>query len=101
RQSAAGAVDEVSATGQPILYRSFLVTGAGHVAHDLIAAWADQPIELPHGQIDGRITSAVNGDPLAGIEVRASGLSTTTDSEGRFRFDGLTQGLHNMVLTDP
>ncbi|HRN50346.1 MAG TPA: carboxypeptidase regulatory-like domain-containing protein [Anaerolineales bacterium] len=101
RQSAAGSVDEVSATGQPILYRSFLVTGAGHVAHDLIAAWADQPTELPHGQIDGRVTSAVNGDPLAGIEVRASGLSTTTDSEGRFRFDGLTQGLHNMVLTDP
>lgn len=101
RLSAAGAVNEVSATGEPILFRSFLVTGAGHVAHDLIAAWADQPSELPHGQIDGQVTAADSAEPLAGIEISASGLSTITDSEGRFRFDGLTQGLHNMVLVDP
>lgn len=101
RLSVNGSVDEVTATGEPILYRSFLVTGPGHVAHDLIAAWADQPTELPYGQIDGLVTAADSGAPLAGIEVRAAGLSAVTDGEGRFRFDGLTQGLHNMVLVDP
>ncbi|MCW5873560.1 MAG: carboxypeptidase regulatory-like domain-containing protein [Anaerolineales bacterium] len=101
RYSRAGAVDEVTATGEPIVYRSFLVTGAGHVAHDLIAAWADQAAELPHGQVDGQVSAADSGFPLAGIEVHASGLRAVTDAEGRFRFDGLTQGLHNMVFTDP
>ncbi|MCW5888402.1 MAG: hypothetical protein KIT07_09795 [Anaerolineales bacterium] len=102
RVSAAAAVDEVSATGEPIAYRSFLVSGAGHVVHDLIAAWADAPAStLPVGQVAGRITAADSGQPLGGIAVRAAGLATLSDAEGRFYFDGLPQGLHNMVLTDP
>ncbi|UYN89468.1 MAG: hypothetical protein KIT08_10265 [Anaerolineales bacterium] len=100
RLSVSGSVDEVSASGQPLLYRTFLVTGAGHVVHDLIAAWADQPSQLTTGQVAGQVT-ATSGEPLAGILLRASGLQAVTDAEGNFFFDGLTQGLHNIVVTDP
>lgn len=101
RLSVGGSIDEMGANGQAILYRSFLVTGPGHVAHDLIAAWADQPSELATGQVAGQVTAAGSGEPLAGILLRASGLQTVTDAAGNFFFEGLTQGLHNVVVTDP
>ncbi|MBX3046359.1 MAG: hypothetical protein KF698_05130 [Anaerolineales bacterium] len=101
RLSVSGSIDEVNANGQPVLYRSFLVTGAGHVTHDLIAGWADLPSELATGQVAGQVTAAASGEPLAGIMLRASGMQAITDAEGNFFFDGLTQGLHNIVVTDP
>lgn len=101
RLSVSGSIDEVNASNQPVLYRSFLVTGAGHVVHDLIAAWADQPSELATGQVAGQVTAAGSGEPLPGIQLRAAGLQAVTDADGNFFFDGLTQGLHNMVITDP
>lgn len=101
RLSVSGNIDEVSANNQPVLYRSFLVTGAGHVAHDLIAAWADLPNQLATGQVAGQVSAAGSSEPLAGILLRASGMQAITDAEGNFFFDGLTQGLHNIVVTDP
>ena len=43
RVSATGKVDETGSNGQTISYRAYIVDGPGHVAHDMIAAWADLP----------------------------------------------------------
>lgn len=99
RQAAAGSVEELTATGQPIAYREFLIDGPGHVATDLIALWSDAPAELVTGQISGTVTAAGSGQALAGLSVNASGIRTSTDVDGRFIINGLPQGLHNIVVT--
>lgn len=101
RQAAVGNVEELAATGQPIAYREFLVDGPGHVATDLIALWSDAPAELLTGQISGTVTAAGSGQPLAGLPVTASGIQTSTDSDGHFAINGLPQGLHNIVVSAP
>jgi hypothetical protein len=101
RQSAAGNVDEISAAGQPITYREYLVDGPGHVANDLIAAWSDTPTQQPGGQISGLVTAAGSGQPLAGMVVSASGIQTNSDADGHFVIGGLPQGLHNIVVSAP
>jgi hypothetical protein len=101
RQAAAGNIDEISAAGQPIAYREYLVDGPGHVANDLIAAWADTPAEQPSGQISGLVTAAGSAQPLAGFVVSASGIQTNTDADGHFVIGGLPQGLHNIVVSAP
>lgn len=100
RQSSAGRVEEAGAGGEPIASRSFLVSGAGHVAYDLITAWVDLPSNPATGQVKG-LVAAPDGAPLEGVLVSASGIAATTDAEGRFQIAGLTQGLHNMVFSDP
>lgn len=101
RQGAAGPVTEASALGEPIAYRAFLVDGPGHVAHDLVPAWADLPVETPTGQVNGVVTAAGSGEPLANLRVNASGIRAITDEAGSFRIAGLPQGLHNMVISAP
>ncbi len=101
RQAAAENIDEISAAGQPIAYREYLVDGPGHVANDLIAAWADAPSNQPGGQVSGLVTAAGSGQPLAGLAVSASGIQTNTDTDGHFVIGGLPQGLHNIVVSAP
>lgn len=101
RQSAAGFVDELGATGQAISYRTYLVDGPGHVSHDIVPAWADLPTSELTGQVSGQITSAATAAPISGLSVNISGLQTSTDGEGRFIIAGLPQGLHDIVVFAP
>ena len=101
RQSASGPVDEVSASGQAISYRAYLVDGPGHVAYDVVAAWSDLPSERPTGQVSGTVTETGGDLPIAGVVVVAAGLQTRTDGEGRFLITGLPQGLHNILVYSP
>lgn len=101
RIGAAGNIPEVDAHGETIAYRAFWVDGAGHVAHDMVAAWADLPLTLETGQISGTVADAVTGGPLADIQVIAAGRQTRTDGSGQFLIPGLPQGLHNLVAISP
>lgn len=101
RVNAAGNVEEVDANGEGIAYRAYLVDGPGHVAHDMIAAWADLPETIETGQITGTITETGSGNPLTDILVIAAGQQTHTDGDGRFLIPGLPQGLHNIVAFSP
>ncbi|HKY79818.1 MAG TPA: carboxypeptidase regulatory-like domain-containing protein [Anaerolineales bacterium] len=101
RMSATGAADEVSADGQAIRYRAYLVDGPGHVAYDIVAAWADLPMEQPTGQVSGTITEAGGNLPISNAVVVAAGLQTRTDADGHFLIAGLPQGLHNVLVYSP
>lgn len=100
RQAAAGNVAEINATGQAIAYRQYIVDGPGHVANDLIAAWVDNPVQMLTGQVSGTVMAA-GGGPLGGMLVNASGVQTSTDTDGHFVINGLAQGLHNIVVSAP
>ena len=101
RQAADGPVNEVSADGQAIGYRAYLVDGPGHVAYDIVAAWADEPFEQPTGQVSGTVTEADSRAPIANSVVVAAGLRTRTDTDGHFLIAGLPQGLHNILVYTP
>jgi len=101
RQTTAGSVDEVSASGSAISYRTYIVDGPGHVAYDMVAAWADLPLEQATGQVSGIVTEVNSGQPIPGLNVVGAGLLTQTDREGRFLLAGLPQGLHNILVYSP
>jgi hypothetical protein len=101
RVSAAGTVDELNADGNSISYRTYLVDGPGHVAYDMVAAWADLPTTQATGQVSGVLADATSGQPLANLMVVAAGLKTRSDGEGRFLLAGLPQGLHNVLVFAP
>ena len=58
-------------------------------------AWAQS------ASVHGRVTDAVTGQAIQGaqIEVDASGLSSRTDSAGRFRVDGVVVGRRTVRVT--
>ncbi|MQC26543.1 MAG: carboxypeptidase regulatory-like domain-containing protein [Chloroflexi bacterium] len=93
-------VEEISLNGQLLPGRFYLADGPGHIAHDLVVAWADLPTSPAGGQLSGIITDEA-GQPLAGIHVGAGGLQTETASDGYFLLGRLPQGLHNLVIIDP
>lgn len=95
-QQASEALPEASASGAPILYRLYLVDGPGHVSHDIIAAWSGTAVNLPTGQVSGTVVS-VEGQPLAGISLSASGLHTQTNAAGQYVLNGLPRGLHTIT----
>jgi hypothetical protein len=98
RETASGPVNEATANGEGVEFRAYLVDGPGHIAHDVIAAWADLAETLDTGTVVGSVLDAVSGNPLPGVTVVAAGLETETDVEGKFTIGGLPQGLHNIVV---
>jgi hypothetical protein len=96
-RSAPTAVDEVSADGELIRYRTAHIPGSIQI-DDIITAWQDTPYVGPSGRIIGNIRDAVSGEGLPEVMVSVAGANAITDGEGSFRIDGLTPGLHNMVV---
>ncbi len=53
-----------------------------------------------HGELVGQVRETRTKKPLASVRVTIDGgASTTTDAEGRFRFDALTPGSHAIALS--
>ena len=101
RSGSTGNVDEIGANGEGIAYRAYLIDGPGHVAHDIVAAWADLPLTLKTGQVSGTVTEYGSGIALPDLVVIAAGQQTRTNAEGHFLIPGLPQGLHNLVVFSP
>lgn len=83
---------------------------------DVLVEYDATPVVVESGQavtgIDARLsrggsiagTVAVDGAPIAGVEVSANGPgwgSTTTDSDGRYTLEGLADGLYEVWFTMP
>ncbi len=49
------------------------------------------------GAVEGTVTLAASGEPLAGVEVRAGVVSAVTDARGRFRIQRLSGGEHRIT----
>ncbi|HEX4951942.1 MAG TPA: carboxypeptidase-like regulatory domain-containing protein [Thermoanaerobaculia bacterium] len=47
----------------------------------------------------GLVHTEPTGPPISGVEVRVQGRSAQTAADGTFRFEGLTPGMANTVLT--
>jgi uncharacterized protein YfaP (DUF2135 family) len=51
--------------------------------------------------LTGRVTSAVNGEPVVGATVTVSGVSATTDADGRYELSGIPEAvLEYEILAD-
>jgi hypothetical protein len=74
----------------------------------------DESVELvlaPASQLSGLVVSAVDGAPVPDVEVRATKIiaavltpgdgAATSDSEGRFNIDGLSEGDYDVTAHSP
>ncbi|WP_022888834.1 MSCRAMM family protein [Agromyces italicus] len=50
--------------------------------------------------VSGRVTDDA-GDPVPGVDVTIDGRTTTTDSNGEYRFDTVPAGTHTATITTP
>jgi len=108
--SAAAAVSRESRLRPPALRAViglllFLSLPAGLTAQEADRAGQGASAEnLPTGVVMGRVTDALRGEPLAGLEVRVEGteLSTRTDGTGEFVLWEVPAGTHRLrVLLPP
>lgn len=89
--------EEHTTDQRPVRYRIYRVDGPGLV-RDLVAAWSDSQYTGSTGRIAGRVTSAQEGEPIPNLLVTAGGMHSITSSTGDYIIEGLSPGLHNLVL---
>ena len=53
----------------------------------------------PGGSLEGTVTDAVSGLPVAAAKVEAGPLETVTDADGHYRFASLFPGLYQVTVT--
>lgn len=95
RQGAITSIED-TALGTPIRYRLYSVLAPGST-EDRVASWSDTPFSGAIGALAGTITDAASGRPVPNLMVSAAGISTLTDSLGRYVLEGLPEGTHTMV----
>jgi hypothetical protein len=79
-----------------VRYRIYHVTGKGAV-DDAVSSWADTLFNSPYGRITGQVVDSSNNIPVPNILMAAGGEQTLSDSTGRFSFEALPVGTHNLV----
>lgn len=87
---------EVDALGNKIQYRVGTVY-QGTNLNDLILGWEDAPYSGPLGLVRGMVIDADNDQPLADVLVSIAGMHTLSDATGRFFFNQLPVGVHNLT----
>lgn len=88
---------EIASADTLVRYRLYHVTGPG-VVQDWISGWTGQPYSGTTGSIQGLVLTAESGTPIPNILVTAGGMQTLTDASGRFYLEGLSPGVHNLVV---
>ena len=51
------------------------------------------------GTLTGQVTDATTGQPINGVTVSLSGVTTTTDSSGNYGFTNITPGTYTLTFT--
>ncbi len=100
-QRAEQRLPEVTVDGGRVRYRSALALPNIQIV-DQVARWQDEPYDgLPPGRLQGRVTDAQTGQPVADVFVFAGGQRALTDAQGRFLLAGLPPGLHTVLFWHP
>ncbi|MBP6068865.1 MAG: hypothetical protein KA465_01240 [Anaerolineaceae bacterium] len=86
---------EAAADGSTVIYRSMTVL-ENTTIKDIIAGWPELPYEGDLGKLTGIISDQRTKQPLADILVTAAGYQTITDATGRFDFNQIPVGAHNI-----
>lgn len=89
---------EASATGSAVIYRMALVN-QGTVINDVIAGWPELEYQGDTGIISGIVSDQTTDEPLADVLVSVAGYQTFSDMTGRFYFDNIPTGVHNLVAS--
>lgn len=87
---------ETTSFGVPLRYRLYKIDYPSQV-DDIVAGWEDQPYIGPKGDLRGQVIT-IDNQPVPALLVVAGGQKTSTDSEGRFFFTGLPEGLQRISL---
>ena len=93
----ASMVPEATMQAEEVRYRLLSVNGSLTVT-DMLQTWLDAPTSVESGSVAGQILSSETGLPLADILISAAGNLTFTDANGRFLFDHINPGVHNVVF---
>ena len=75
----------------------------GALVMRIIAPEGETFVEFETGVVEGVVLDSLNAGPLEGARVFASGTdhSAVTGSDGRYRLDGLTDGIHRIAYEHP
>ena len=57
------------------------------------------PADPGSGNLAGIVVGTIGGQPLVGVTVSAKGQTTTTDSEGTFKLDGVGEGSFGVTIS--
>ncbi len=87
---------EYTPNGEPVVYRSLLVTRNAQIK-DSISAWPEKPYIAGVGKLNGIVTDSATDQPLADVLITVAGLQSFTDMTGRYYFENLPVGVHNLV----
>ena len=88
---------ESSISGEAVRYRVAHVPGFVSI-QDIVPIWTGEGYDGVSGRIIGQLLDQTSGNPLSELMVFVGGMSTFSDSEGRFRIDGLPPGLHTLTV---
>ncbi len=88
---------ETSPHAEKIHFRTAYVNSAIEF-YDVVSNWENQTYSYEYGRIEGTVTNAASNSPLPNLFVSAGGLSTFTNSMGKFSIEGLPAGKHNLVI---
>ncbi len=88
---------ETSNQGEKIQYRVAYVNSAIEF-YDIVSNWENQSYEYVYGRVEGTVTNSASNSPLPNLFVSAGGISTFTNSLGKFSIEGLPAGKHNLVI---
>lgn len=88
---------EATSGGDQVRYRLLFVKNETLIT-DFLNTWQDTPFTSTTGSLFGAVLDSASGQPIADILVSAAGNLTFTDANGRFRIDGISPGVHNVVF---
>lgn len=88
---------EYTSNHQQVRYRMAAVSGPGQV-DDVIGGWRSALPRGEVGRVRGQVSYRSNNAPVVNGLVTSGGIQTLTASDGSFVLEGLTPGLHNLVV---
>ena len=68
------------------------------VTRDVIASWAETPLNVSLGRMEGRLSDSATGAGISGLIVNLNGLQTVTTATGEFLIDNALPGKYLLTM---